>query len=148
MFKRTEGVSTTDIVGKLLMLTTTDSSKTRDRGYSHEKPMRTSEYISEARRLGEEELKDEQDNLGQVAKSEGIIGLTRALFFAGANNMLVSLWKVSDQSTASIMEKFYGICLKNDQKFSQSLGEVKREWIKTSNQKNPYYWASFILVGN
>ena len=54
MFKRTEGVSTTDIVGKLLMLTTTDSSKVsgRDRANSSEKPMRTSEYLSEAKRKG------------------------------------------------------------------------------------------------
>ena len=44
MFKRTEGVSTTDIVGKLLMLVTNDSSKvsSRDRTYSSEKPMKTS----------------------------------------------------------------------------------------------------------
>lgn len=63
MFKRTEGVSTTDIVGKLLLVTTNDSSKTggRDRTYSHEKPMRTSEYLKEARRKGQEELKQDEE---------------------------------------------------------------------------------------
>lgn len=65
MFKRTEGVSTTDIVGKLLMLTTQDSSKGvgRDRANSSsDKPMRTSEYLNEARRKKEEDLKQEEEN--------------------------------------------------------------------------------------
>ena len=65
MFKRTEGVSTTDIVGKLLMLTTQESAKGigRDRANSSsEKPMRTSEYLSEARKKKEEDLKIEEEN--------------------------------------------------------------------------------------
>jgi len=41
MFKRTEGVSTTDIVGKLLLLTK-DNSAGRQRAGSFERPMPSS----------------------------------------------------------------------------------------------------------
>jgi hypothetical protein len=57
MFKRTEGVSTTDIVGKLLMLTKDNTDYARQRTGSFEKPMVSSEYVKELRRLDEEESK-------------------------------------------------------------------------------------------
>jgi hypothetical protein len=39
MFKRTEGVSTTDIVGKLLLLTKDNSASIRGRAGSFDKPL-------------------------------------------------------------------------------------------------------------
>lgn len=52
MFKRTEGVSTTDIVGKLLLLTRERSSSImRERSGSLDKPMRTSEFVTEVRKI-------------------------------------------------------------------------------------------------
>jgi hypothetical protein len=49
MFKRTEGVSTTDIVGKLLLLTR-ESSVTMRRKESIDKPLKTSDYVKEVRK--------------------------------------------------------------------------------------------------
>lgn len=45
MFKRTEGVSTTDIVGKLLSLTRDHHNLNRSRAGSFEKPMTASDYL-------------------------------------------------------------------------------------------------------
>lgn len=59
MFKRTEGVSTTDIVGKLLLLTRDNSSMSRKRTGSFDKPMLSSEYVKEVRRIEHEEVKKE-----------------------------------------------------------------------------------------
>lgn len=49
MFKRTEGVSTTDIVGKLLLLTK-ENKVLSARKDSIEKPLRTSDYVKEVRK--------------------------------------------------------------------------------------------------
>jgi ethanolamine-phosphate cytidylyltransferase len=59
MFKRTEGVSTTDIVGKLLLLTKDNLSLGRMRSGSFDKPLLSSEYVKEVRRIEHEEVKKE-----------------------------------------------------------------------------------------
>ena len=51
MFKRTEGVSTTDIVGKLLLLTKDNTIASRKRAGSFEKPMVSGDYVKEVRRI-------------------------------------------------------------------------------------------------
>ena len=55
-----------------------------------------------------------ETGLGKVAKGEGIVGLSRALQYAGANNIIVSLWQVADESTAQLMIEFYKYNLHND----------------------------------
>ncbi len=59
MFKRTEGVSTTDIVGKLLLLTKDNYAKSRSRATSFEKPLVSTEYVKEVRRIEQEEFKND-----------------------------------------------------------------------------------------
>jgi len=42
--------------------------------------------------------------LGKLVSGEGILGLTRAFFYAGARNVAVSLWNVNDSATAALMK--------------------------------------------
>ena len=48
-----------------------------------------------------------ETGLGEIKKGEGLIGLTRALLYAGSKNIIVSLWKVADNSTSEFMIDFY-----------------------------------------
>ena len=48
-----------------------------------------------------------QTGLGQLIRGEGIEGINRAFFFAGASSVLMSLWAVNDQATYQLMERFY-----------------------------------------
>ncbi len=86
-----------------------------------------------------------ETGLGKISKGEGIIGLSRALIYAGAKNIVVSLWKVSDNSTAELMIDFYDRL--NGNNFSESLREAKMELMKDPKYADPYYWAPFILIG-
>ena len=84
--------------------------------------------------------------LGKIYKGEGIIGLSRSLLYAGANNMLVSLWNVADQSTADFMVKFYENAL-TLQSYNKGLQQSKKEMIDQKKYAAPFYWAPFILIG-
>ena len=44
--------------------------------------------------------------LGKKVEGEGVRGLSTAFLFAGAKNVIASLWKVSDESTAQLMIEF------------------------------------------
>ncbi len=41
--------------------------------------------------------------LGKFVSGEGILGLTHAIFYAGARNVAVSLWNVNDSATAALL---------------------------------------------
>ncbi len=48
-----------------------------------------------------------QTGLGQVLAGEGVMGMTRAFLYAGAQSVVVSLWNVNDAATAQLMKAFY-----------------------------------------
>ncbi len=89
-----------------------------------------------------------ETGLGQVSKGEGIVGLSRAWLYAGAKNLVVSLWNVGDQSTSDFMLYFYENILEQEQDFSQALQRAKLTLIRHSQYSAPYHWAAFVLIGN
>jgi CHAT domain-containing protein len=48
-----------------------------------------------------------ETGLGEVAGGEGVLGLVRAFHVAGARQVVASLWRVDDASTAALMGRFY-----------------------------------------
>ncbi|MEP1032740.1 CHAT domain-containing protein [Ekhidna sp.] len=89
-----------------------------------------------------------ETGLGKVAKGEGIVGLSRALQYAGANNIIVSLWQVADASTAQMMIEFYKYNLNNEHHgYNAALRQAKLSLLNSEEYARPYYWAPFILVG-
>jgi CHAT domain-containing protein len=89
-----------------------------------------------------------QTGLGKISKGEGVIGLSRALVYAGAKNIIVSFWSVADESTAVLMKDFYRQLLESkNTSYSSSLRKAKLSLIASENYSAPYYWAPFILIG-
>ena len=89
-----------------------------------------------------------QTGLGKFSNGEGVIGLSRALVYAGAKNIVVTFWSVADESTSQLMADFYRIMLKNkNQNFRETLQQAKLKMIKEGIYSAPYYWAPFILIG-
>ncbi len=80
---------------------------------------------------------------GDVSHGEGVYGLQRALRVAGAQNMIMSLWKVDDEATQKLMVDFYTRWIKtNDMRgaFRAAQKNLRKEY------PNPYYWGAFILA--
>jgi CHAT domain-containing protein len=75
---------------------------------------------------------------------DGVIGLSRSLMSAGVSSVVVSLWEVPDQSTASLMVEFYRN-LQNTPDKAQALRQAMLTQIKQTPA--PRDWAGFILIG-
>lgn len=81
--------------------------------------------------------------VGEV-RDDGVFGLQRGFKKAGAGTLLMSLWKVDDQATMTMMKAFYAAltqgCSKHDA-FARARGAVK-----AAGFSEPFYWASFIML--
>ena len=75
------------------------------------------------------------------------MGLTWALFMAGAPSQVVSQWSVNDASTAALMEQFYA-GLKAGEAKGAALRAAELALLKDGQHGHPYYWAPFILLGD
>ena len=89
-----------------------------------------------------------ETGLGKEKRGEGVIGLTRALMYAGAPTVGVSLWSVADRSTAELMTDFYKRILAPDSAPpSSALRDAQLAMINGKKYSAPFYWAPFVLVG-
>jgi CHAT domain-containing protein/Tfp pilus assembly protein PilF len=85
---------------------------------------------------------------GKAVRGEGLISLSRAFFYAGAEQVISSLWQVPDRSTATLMNHFYRELLQNGKtpatalRLAQLAVRTDRRW------SEPYYWAAFFLNGD
>lgn len=83
---------------------------------------------------------------GKIIEGEGIIGFSRAFYYAGVQNLMVSLWRVDDRSTARLMIDFYKNHLEGNS-FARSLRTAKQNLINHPVYSHPQYWAPFIFLG-
>ncbi|MEM7658862.1 MAG: CHAT domain-containing tetratricopeptide repeat protein [Bacteroidota bacterium] len=84
---------------------------------------------------------------GQLEQVEGIMSLGRAFRYAGAPNVVMSLWQIDDEATAVQMETFYA-ALSQDKGKAEALHEAKLRYVQESRWNHPFYWAPLILLGN
>lgn len=92
-----------------------------------------------------------ETGIGKLYKSEGAMSVARGFQFAGAQNLLFSLWKVNDYTTAVFMGDFYKYVKQNDSYFEANT-KAKLDFLKNKNisnaKKSPYYWAAFVYYGS
>ncbi len=80
---------------------------------------------------------------------EGMISLAHAFNYAGSESILTSLWKIDEQSSATIIENFYGY-LKEGLPKDEALQKAKLDYIATAEGRtiSPQYWAGLVLIGD
>jgi CHAT domain-containing protein len=89
-----------------------------------------------------------ETGLGKEKRGEGVIGLTRAFMYAGAPTVGVSLWSVSDNSTAQLMTDFYKRMFTGQGMApSAAMRAAQQNMITGKKYAAPFYWAPFVLVG-
>ena len=89
-----------------------------------------------------------ETGLGKEKRGEGVIGLTRAFMYAGAPTVGVSLWSVSDNSTALLMTDFYKRMFTGQGTApGAAMRAAQQSMIEGKKYSAPFYWAPFVLVG-
>jgi CHAT domain-containing protein len=74
---------------------------------------------------------------GEARAGEGVMGLRRGFIQAGAQNLLMTLWPISDEVTVQIMSDFYEAA-HNSGSAPEALAEVQRTWlVKLHTDKGP-----------
>lgn len=87
-----------------------------------------------------------RSGIGAVDKAEGILGMQKSFFEAGAKSVVVSMWDVNDKYTSLFMQSFYKYLVDGNDK-SEALRKAKVFFMKNYSA-NPYNWGAFVLSGN
>ncbi|MFY0566887.1 tetratricopeptide repeat protein [Archangium lansingense] len=82
---------------------------------------------------------------GDVHLGQGVYGLRRALVVAGAETVVMSLWKVNDDSTRLLMDTYY-LNLVAGHGRASALREAMRSF--RVSRPHPHHWAPFIALGS
>lgn len=97
-----------------------------------------------------------ETGLGRIERFEGVTGLNRALLHAGARSVVVTLWRVADESTSELMTQFYAAwrdgaakdeALRQAQLALIAEGRAGRR-LGGQSTDHPSFWAPFVLVGD
>lgn len=84
---------------------------------------------------------------GEIS-GDGVFGLQRGFKKAGAQSILMSLWKVDDEATCLLMTEFYKHWI-GEGKTKHDALELAKQTVRSHKEKgwdNPEYWAAFILL--
>jgi CHAT domain-containing protein/tetratricopeptide (TPR) repeat protein len=81
---------------------------------------------------------------GDVKVGQGVYGLRRAFLVSGTETVVMSLWKVEDETTSRLMQAYYRNLM-----VGQGRAEALREAMRSvrQSQPHPHYWAPFIAMG-
>lgn len=85
-----------------------------------------------------------ETGLGDVKSGEGVYGLQRAFLVAGADALIMSLWKVDDAATQQLMTFFYSNWIKTGNK-QKAFKQAQLQLMAT--RKDPYFWGAFVMMG-
>lgn len=91
-----------------------------------------------------------ETGIGKIQTGEGAMSLARGFQYAGAQNLLFSLWQVNDLSTSQLMTSFYAHYSEMNSAFTANR-HSKLDYLINKDisnaKKSPYYWGGFVYYG-
>ena len=87
-----------------------------------------------------------ESGLSRVRRGDELIGLQRAFLHAGASALVSTLWRVDEQATLWLMERFYQ-ALMEGQDAAEALKSAQLALQARPEFAAPVHWAAFTLTG-
>ena len=91
-----------------------------------------------------------ESGVGELVKGEGLMSLSRAFSYAGCDNIITSMWKADDLSTAYISGRLHRY-LQKGYTISAALQQARLDYLDddaiSPAKKTPGYWAHLRLIG-
>ncbi len=87
---------------------------------------------------------------GRLVRGEGVMSLARAFAYAGCPNIVMTLWKAEDRTTADIIARMHNFLKKGYNK-DEALRQAKLDYLDSDlpdYRKAPYFWANFVFIGD
>jgi CHAT domain-containing protein len=81
-----------------------------------------------------------------IDRGEDYVTLAQAFLFAGARNVVATLWRIDDEGASEFARRFY-VNLAT-QSPASALSSAQRELVRDSRYSSPYYWAGYVLSGS
>jgi CHAT domain-containing protein/Tfp pilus assembly protein PilF len=81
----------------------------------------------------------------RFAPGEDYTTLAQAFLYAGAGNVIATLWRVEDEGAADFARLFYTDLVTSDP--AAALAGAQRAMIASGDRNAPYYWAAYRLSG-
>lgn len=86
---------------------------------------------------------------GDYKSGEGVLSLARGFFYAGCPSLIMTRWKVDDESGLQLMKYFYS-ALMNGYSKPKALQIARFKYLENApaEKQHPFYWSNYIVIGN
>ncbi|MEL7119456.1 MAG: CHAT domain-containing protein, partial [Bacteroidota bacterium] len=90
-----------------------------------------------------------ETGIGELQNGEGIASLSSGFSYAGAKNIITTLWSVNDAQTKDLINRFYSLLTEGIDK-ATALQKAKLNYINEvpKAKSHPFYWSGFISIGD
>ncbi|GAA0366216.1 hypothetical protein GCM10009092_33200 [Bowmanella denitrificans] len=69
-------------------------------------------------------------------------GMARGFLVSGVNNVIATLWPISDKVSAEFMLSFYRY-LGDSKDYAKALQQTQIEFASNPRYRHPFYWAAY-----
>jgi len=88
-----------------------------------------------------------ETGMGDAIRAQGVLGLRASLIAAGADSVLMSIWRAPDEAKERLLTEFYSNLLVKNMPAAEALREAQCAMKKVPDFSAPWNWAGWIIVG-